>query len=73
MSLYLLKRIADSRDHDYTAALLVRASDERDAREYAADDAGEGIWLESESTSCEKLSEYGREGVLMRDVRGITT
>lgn len=73
MSLYLLKRTAEVTDHDYTAAMLVRAHTEEAARKYALEFDDDVIWIEPASSSCEKLSEYGLEGVLMCDVRGITT
>lgn len=57
--------------YDKMFTVVVRAKDEKIAREIAESERGSepvGVWLDNKKTTCTQLKGNGRAGVIIRDV-----
>jgi len=71
MKLWLLKRLGKVR-WDEMAGIVVRAENEANARSEASHHAGDegwGVWLNPAYVTCERLTEEGDAGFILRDFR----
>ena len=70
MKLWLLTRFSDKPVYDVCDGFVVRATDEKAAREFAAGhcgDEGADTWRLSEQSSCIELSPNGDPGIVIQD------
>jgi hypothetical protein len=70
MKLWLLEQ--RNFDYDEMAGIVIRANHESEARHEASKHAGSegwGVWCDPAHTTCERLTEEGSLGFILRDFR----
>ena len=70
MKLYHVRRLNNDCDWDEANGFIVRAMNEKEARELAASDCGsEGkeVWLDPKKTGCKVLQNVGETEIIMQD------